>query len=231
MMIEKRTEMLDGIDAIIFDMDGTLIDSMWVWPAVDLEFYARYDLVEPDHFHEDMEGMSFTETAQLFLDTFPTLPLSLDEIKDMWTEMAFQRYTTEVTLKKGILGFLQDQKSRGIKLGIATSNGIELVNATLQALDIEKYFDSIHTACEVEKGKPAPDIYLLVADELGVKPEHCLVFEDVPMGILAGKNAGMRTCAVDDEFSRPQEARKRQMADYYIYDYEELFSKEKAEVQ
>ena len=74
----------------------------------------------------------------------------------------------------------------------------------------------------MEQGKPAPDIYLLVAEELDVKPERCLVFEDVPMGILAGKNAGMRTCAVDDEFSRAQDEKKRSMADYYIHNYDEL---------
>ena len=72
------------------------------------------------------------------------------------------------------------------------------------------------------KGKPAPDIYLLVAETLGVKPEDCLVFEDVPMGILAGKNAGMKVCAVDDPFSRPQEDKKRELADYYIMDYEDI---------
>lgn len=221
-MTERQSEMLENIDAIIFDMDGTLMDSMWVWEAVDRDFYAKYNLTEPEDFQERMEGKSYTETALLFLDTFPSLPLSLDELKDLWTEMAFQKYTHEVTLKKGIRRFLQIQKSRGIKLGIATSNRMELVTATIRALDIEKYFDSIHTACEVEKGKPSPDIYLLVAEDLGVRSDRCLVFEDVPMGILAGKNAGMRTCAVDDDFSRLQEAKKRQMADYYIYDYEEL---------
>lgn len=221
-MIEKGIELFQDIDAIIFDMDGTLMDSMWVWESIDRDFYAKYQLTEPEHFQEKMEGKSYTETAQLFLDTFPEVPLTLEQLKDLWTGMAFQKYTEEVKLKKGVRRFLETQKERGLKLGVATSNGMELVNATLQALDIKKYFDSVHTACEVEKGKPSPDIYLFVAEELGVKPERCLVFEDVPMGILAGKNAGMRTCAVDDDFSKPQEAKKRQMADYYIYDYEEL---------
>lgn len=225
-MIEKQTAMLEDIDAIIFDMDGTLIDSMWVWEAVDLDFYKKYHLEEPpEGFYEKMEGMSFTETAQLFLDSFPTLSQSLEEIKTEWTKMAFQKYTTEVSLKQGVRGFLEEQKKRGMKLGIATSNGTELVDAVLKALDIEKYFDSIHTSCEVERGKPAPDIYLLVAGELGIEPGRCLVFEDVPMGILAGKNAGMRTCAVDDASSRIQDEKKRSMADYYIHDYDEIRSR------
>ena len=75
---------------------------------------------------------------------------------------------------------------------------------------------------EAGAGKPAPDVYLMVAGELAVEPERCLVFEDVPMGILAGKNAGMRVCAVEDDFSRPQEEKKRKLADYYIQDYDDI---------
>ncbi len=81
---------------------------------------------------------------------------------------------------------------------------------TLEALKITSLFDSVRTACEVESGKPAPDVYLLVAKDMGVTPERCLVFEDVPMGILAGKNAGMKVCAVEDDFSKPQERKKRE---------------------
>lgn len=72
------------------------------------------------------------------------------------------------------------------------------------------------------KGKPEPDIYLKVAEDLAAAPEHCLVFEDVPMGILAGKRAGMTVCAVEDDFSAPQREKKRAMADHYIETYREL---------
>ena len=71
-------------------------------------------------------------------------------------------------------------------------------------------------------GKPAPDVYLKVADDLRVSPGECLVFEDVPNGILAGKNAGMEVCAVDDAFSRPDEEEKKRLADYFIHDYYEI---------
>lgn len=224
MMTEKLSGMLQGIDAIIFDMDGTLIDSMWVWEAVDIDFFKKYQLIEPEKFGETLEGKSFTESAQAFVDAFPHLMMTTEDVKKEWTEMAFQKYVTEVPLKKGVLEFLETQKMRGLKLGIATSNGMELVDATLEALDITKYFDSVHTACEAKHGKPAPDVYLMVAEELGVEPGKCLVFEDVPMGILAGKNAGMRTCAVEDIYSNSQKARKTELADYYIQDYDELNS-------
>ena len=81
----------------------------------------------------------------------------------------------------------------------------------------------IATACEVAAGKPAPDVYLNVAGRLGVEPEQCLVFEDVPAGILSGKAAGMAVCAVADVFSAHMEEEKRRLADFFIEDYDEIF--------
>ncbi len=217
-----ETKMLEDIEAVIFDMDGTLIDSMWIWPSIDEDFFKKYDLVEPENFHEDIEGMSYTEVVHFFLDTFPTLNQTAEEIMDEWTEMAHERYMKEAPMKDGAYEFILEMKRQGKKIGIATSNGRTLVEDTLHALGVEAYFDVVRTACEAGKGKPAPDVYLLVADELGVSPEHCLVFEDVPMGILAGKNAGMKVCAIDDAFSRIQEEQKKELADYYIYSYDDI---------
>lgn len=217
-----ETEMIEGIDAVIFDMDGTLIDSMWIWPSIDEVYLAKYNLVEPENFHEDIEGMSYTEVSRYFLEVFPTLTCTQQEIMDEWTEMARERYMTEAPFKEGVREFILEMRRQGKKVGIATSNGRELTEGTLQALQASELFDVVRTACEVGKGKPAPDVYLSVAEEMGVEPERCLVFEDVPMGILAGKNAGMKVCAVDDKFSRYQEEKKRSLADYYIYSYEDI---------
>ncbi len=92
--------------------------------------------------------------------------------------------------------------------GIATSNGRAMVDAVLDSLEIGEYFKVVATACEVAAGKPAPDIYLNVAERLGV-PEDCVVFEDVPAGIQAGKRAGMTVFAVEDEFFRDWKAEKK----------------------
>ena len=97
-----------------------------------------------------------------------------------------------------------------------------MVAAVLDSLDIRSYFGVVATACEVAAGKPAPDIYLKVAADLGVQPEKCLVFEDVPAGILAGKRAGMRVGAVEDVFSLSMIEEKKELADFYIRDYREL---------
>ena len=219
-MIETR--MIEEIDAVIFDMDGTLIDSMWIWPSVDEVYLKKYNLVEPENFHEDIEGMSYTEVSRYFLKAFPTLTCTQQEIMDEWTGMARERYMTKAPFKEGVREFILEMRRQGKKIGIATSNGRTLTEDTLGALHAAELFDVIRTACEVGKGKPAPDVYLSVAKEMGVEPGRCLVFEDVPMGILAGKNAGMKVCAVDDEFSRYQEEKKRSLADYYIYSYEDI---------
>ncbi len=86
-----------------------------------------------------------------------------------------------------------------------------------------QYFDCVATACEVASGKPAPDIYLKVAKNLSVDPADCVVFEDVPAGIQAGKAAGMTVIAVYDDFSSHMEQEKRQLADRYIDSFLDLF--------
>lgn len=216
--------MLSGKEAIIFDFDGTLADSMWIWTSIDEDYIRKYRLEKPENFHEDMEGMSYTEVARYFLDTFPQLPHTQEEIMREWSEMANEKYLSEVLLKEGVKEFLAYVKGLGIKTGIATSNAREIVMETLETMGVSEYFDSVHSACEVAAGKPSPDIYLLVAEELGVQPDRCLVFEDVPMGILAGKNAGMKVCAVEDDFSRPQIEKKRTLADYYIETYYDVLN-------
>lgn len=215
--------MLDKKKAIIFDLDGTLVDSMWMWKSIDIEFLNRYGYDLPDDLQKVIEGMSFSETAFYFKERF-ALPLELDEIKKIWTEMSLDKYRKEVPLKRGVREFLQYAKDLGLRCGIATSNGREMVDAVIESLRISPYFQVVTTACEVAAGKPEPDIYLKVADTLRVDPADCLVFEDIPAGILAGKRAGMTVCAVEDDFSVDMREEKKSLADYFINDYFDILN-------
>ena len=214
--------MLQNIKAVIFDLDGSLVDSMWIWKEIDIEYLGRFNIELPKNLQTEIEGKSFSETAVFFKEKF-NIPDSLDKMKDDWNKMAWDKYLNDVPLKPGADLFLQYCIKNNIKLGIATSNSRQLVEAVANARGFGKDFDCIMTACEVEKGKPAPDIYLAVAAKLGVKPEQCLVFEDIVPGIMAGKNAGMRVCAVEDEYSLHQTEKKKELADYYIKDYMDIF--------
>ena len=177
----------------------------------------------PENLQKEIEGMSFTETAAYFKIRFK-LEASLDEIKEDWVQMALGKYQKEVPLKPGARAFLDYIEDHGMAAGIATSNGRAMVDAVLDSLDIRRYFQVVATACEVAAGKPAPDIYLNVAGRLQVDPQDCVVFEDVPAGIQAGKRAGMTVFAVEDAFSLDMKEEKKQLADYYIRDYFELLN-------
>lgn len=214
--------MLNGIDAVLFDLDGTLLDSMWVWEEVDRIYIEKYHLTVPEDFYEKIEGMSFTETATYYLDIFPTINRTLEELKAEWNEIAMDCYREKVALKPGVRAFLTELQENGIKAGIASSNSRELVEASLKAHGLEEKIGAITTSCEVCAGKPAPDVYLKAAEKLAADPKRCLVFEDVPNGILAGKRAGMKVCAVYDTFSVSQDEKKRMLADYYIRSYDEI---------
>lgn len=209
----------DEIQAAIFDLDGTLIDSMWMWYRIDEEFLGQFGCPVPEDLQKAIEGMSFTETANYFKKRFPFIPYSIDQLKVIWNGMAYDKYMNEVTTKPGLSEYLAFLKEKGIRTGIATSNSRELAETALKGLGIMEYFDSIRTSCEVKQGKPAPDIYLLVAKDLGVEPGRCLVFEDVPAGLTAGNRAGMRTCAVEDNFSVHMEKEKRELSSFWVSDY------------
>ena len=209
------------LEAVIFDLDGSMVDSMWMWRAIDIEYLGRFGIELPENLQACIEGMSFSETAVYFKERF-RLPDDLDTIKADWNQMAWDKYTYEVPVKEGVTNLLQYCKAHGIKAGIATSNSRELVENVVKARQLEQYFDCIMTGCDVTKGKPAPDIYLAVAKELNVSPTNCLVFEDIIPGIQAGKAAGMRVCAVYDKYSEHQDEEKHRLADYYTYHFKEL---------
>ena len=216
---------LRDADAVLFDLDGTLVDSMWMWKEIDIEYLGRFGYTCPPDLQKIIEGMSFSETAEYFKSRFQ-IPDSIDEIKAAWIQMSIEKYRNEVPLKPGALRLLQYLERTGKKAGIATSHGRDMVDAVLESLQICPYFQVIATACEVAAGKPAPDIYLEVARRLQTDPSRCMVFEDVPAGILAGKRAGMRVCAVEDAFSTGMREEKMELADFYIDDYNELFDAE-----
>ena len=127
-------------DAVLFDLDGTLVDSMWMWGAIDVEYLGRHGLTVYPGLQQAIEGMSFSETAAYFKEQF-ALPDSLDVIKAEWIAMSKEKYAHEVPLKPGAREFLEYLKSHGIKAGIATSNGRELLDAVVAGQGLAPYDD------------------------------------------------------------------------------------------
>lgn len=215
--------MFHQIKAVIFDLDGTMVNSMWMWRDIDIEYLGRFGIEMPESLQADIAGISVTETAHYFKNTFG-IKDEIDKIINDWDLMAYEKYRYETPLKSGLKAFLQYLQEQGIPCAVATSNSKKLTGAVMEAHDIGKYFKEIITGEEIKRGKPEPDVYLECAARLGVKPSECLVFEDIPNGLQAAISAGMRTCAVEDLYAEADRPIVKQMADYYIRNYNDILN-------
>ncbi|MCJ7688767.1 MAG: HAD family phosphatase [Clostridiaceae bacterium] len=213
--------MLTNIKAVIFDLDGTLVDSMWVWGKIDTNYFKKRNMDLPSNLKSQIEHLSFDDTAAYFKSNF-NITDTIEEIKKEWTDFAYEEYLNRVKLKPGVVQFLALLKSLNIKIGLATSNSKTLLEACLKSNDIYHYFDSITLTSEVCRGKNFPDVYLLAAEKLGVKPEECIVFEDILPAVKGAKAAGMKVIGVYDDFSKEQKEDIISHADMYIVEYNEL---------
>jgi len=217
---------IDNYKALIFDMDGTLFDTMGMWAELDRKFFKDRSMPYPEGLEKAVSGLSMDETADYFLSHFD-IKENKKELKSIWNHMAYDFYHDEAKLKPGALELLKYLRKKNIKSALATSNSRELVNACFEGNDLFDYFDVIVTSNEVSHGKPAPDIYLMASQMLSVAPSDCLVFEDVINGINAGLGAGMTVCGIDDDNSSDTSSIKRKLANYYIKDFTGLIKNER----
>ena len=167
--------------------------------------------------------MSITEIALYFQSHFG-IPMSVEEMKQCWIDMSVKKYAEEIGLKPHAGELLRALKDLGIPMSICSSSHIDMISACMDHNRIRPYFDFVTTACEVERGKPSPDIYLLAAERHHVDPSRCVAFEDVTQGILSAKAAGMTAVCVYDPFSDMHMQRNRAAADFFIRDYSEVLS-------
>ncbi|WP_341465048.1 HAD family phosphatase [Clostridium acetireducens] len=214
-------KLLSNINAAIFDLDGTLIDSLWIWNEIDKQYLKNHNINMPKNLMKNIENLSFDESAQYFKKNF-NIKDDICTIKNDWNTMALNYYSNKIKLKPGAKEFLILLKSKGIKLGLSTSNFSNLSNAVLKSNNIYNLFDAITTADEISKNKNSPDIYLLTAKKLKENPKNCIVFEDILSGIISAKSAGMKVVAVHDIFSESHKNSIMKVADKYILEFNDI---------
>lgn len=213
--------MINKFKAAIFDLDGTLIDSMGIWKRIDEEYLEKYGFTVPNNLQEEITHLTIIETAMYFKEKF-NIKDDIETIINTWNEMAYNHYSTTIKLKDGVIEFLNYLKNNNIKIALATSNTKPLLEATLKNNNIYHYFDAITISEEVGVSKSNPDIYLLSAKKLDIDPKDCIVFEDIVQAVHGAKLAGMTVCSVYDEISADQKDELMNISDYYIFNYLDL---------
>jgi HAD superfamily hydrolase (TIGR01509 family) len=208
------------IEAVIFDLDGTLIDSMRVWEKIDVDFLKKRGLATPHDYFGSVAALGLHETADYTISRF-ALKETADDIVREWQEMAAYEYAHIIPLKPNVREYLTHLREHGIKMAIATSSPVELLESSLEHNSIHDFFDAVCTADEAGRGKEFPDVFLLAARNLGVRPENCLVFEDTLVAAQSAKKAGMTVWGVYDEPAKDRWEELRKAADGFLYDFKD----------
>jgi beta-phosphoglucomutase family hydrolase len=183
------------IRAFLFDMDGTIVDNMGFHTDSWVEFFKRRDrTIDRDAFFLATAGRHGREIIRDEMGAH----LTEDEVVALNSEKEVvyrELYGPHLKTVAGFEALVQAARADGVKLAVATAAQTSNVTFTLDGLDIRKHFDAVVTAADVPRGKPHPDVFLEAARRVGALPEHCIVFEDAPLGVEAARRAGMR-CVV-----------------------------------
>lgn len=181
--------------AVIFDMDGVIIDSEPFWQRAEFEVFSSLGVVLDAEFTNLTKTMTTVEVTKFWYEKFPWQSKTLEEVEEMVIERVMELIEQVGGEINGIEPFIKKLKSNGFKIGLATNSPYKIIPVVLKKAGISQYFDIIFSAEFVELGKPDPAIYLMTSKELGIDPENCIVIEDSYSGMLAAKKAGMKVVA------------------------------------
>lgn len=214
------------IKGAIFDVDGTLLDSMEIWEDAGARYLKSIN-IEPE---EDLSEILFPmtiEEAAIYMKKQYALPVEVSEVIQGVLDTVRNFYYTEAPLKEGAEALLKSFEENKIPIAAATSSDKEHIKAAFGRLGVEKYFKEIITCQEIGAGKDKPVIYQEALKCLETKPEETYVFEDVLYAVKTAKNAGFRTVGVYDRFSADKEKEMRDCADFYVTGLTELLKPDK----
>ncbi|MBN7773102.1 HAD family hydrolase [Clostridium aminobutyricum] len=210
-----------NIKGAIFDMDGTLLESMHIWETVGSDYLKNCGIEPAADLREQIKTLSLRDCAEYFYLQYG-LDVPIEEIMSGINETIADFYAKEVWLKPGALQLLEKLAQRGVVMCIATATDRELVEAALKTTNIRHFFKEILTCTEVGAGKESPAIFEKALTVMGVPKSETVVFEDALHAIQTAKKAGFKVIAVGDPFSEPDREEIIQIADYYYDTLEEM---------
>ena len=202
----------------VFDVDGTLLDSMHIWRGLGERYLHRNGIAAEEGLADKLYPMSLEESS-VYLRQRYRLTDSIEKILSDTVALIAEFYRDEVSLKPGVVSYLNELRQQGIPMAIATSGNREILAKALARLQIKDYFQHILTCSDYGVSKRESAIYVAAAEKLGSKPAQTLVFEDVLHGILSARSAGFVTVAIEDFSNERDRELIRNNSDYYIVDF------------
>jgi mannitol-1-/sugar-/sorbitol-6-/2-deoxyglucose-6-phosphatase len=181
--------------AIIFDMDGVIIDSEKLWKQAEKEVFSSLGVNVSDTDSEITKSMTTSEVTQFWFDKFPWKNNKMEDVEQRVISRVIELIHSEDCKINGVKEFIEKLKKKNFKIGLATNSPYEIIPTVLQKLDVLELFDTISSAEHEINGKPHPAIYLKTAAKLNIAAENCIAIEDSYSGMLAAKNAGMKVIA------------------------------------
>lgn len=206
----------ETVDAVIFDLDGTLLDSLSAWEHSGTNFLRTQGITPPEGLDEKLAKISLIEGARLLKEMF-SLPQEPGEIVRLTLEPIRRHYFEDIPAKPGVPETLRRLKAQGVKLCVATASDGELARAALARLELLDLFDFVLTCNEVGVGKRRPVVYEEALRRLGTEKSRTLVVEDAPYALQTAHRAGFMTAGVADPHTLPGGTQQiRSQADFYI---------------
>lgn len=207
-----------NIKAAIFDMDGTLVDSLFFWEPFWRDLGARFlgkeNYVPPKELDQGIRTMTFTE-AMAYIREPLGITASAEELVAFGTENLADFYRTQVGPKAGVLAFLDHLKARGVRMCVASATDKKYLPIALEACGLSSYFETVLSCSELGVGKDQPDIYLKAMELLGTAPADTCIFEDSFVALETAKRIGCHTVGVFDKNNYGQE-RLRAASEIYL---------------
>lgn len=205
----------------IFDIDGTILDSMTVWLDITNEFFKEHNVNVSKNEIMSYQSMSFEESI-VKIHTEYIKDMSVEEMFEEFSARAEQAYAQTLPAKPGVCEYIHSLHRSGVKLAVATSGFKKLAEAALRRLGVFECFSAFAYSSETGCSKSQPDIYLLAAERIDEPPEDCVVFEDIITGIKSASSAGFKTVAIEDPTNFADRKSLKKHANIYITDWHEL---------
>ena len=203
----------------IFDVDGTILDSMQCWENMTKRFLAEHGIGDISEITDNLRNCTLEMSLPLLADA---CGLDRELVRSEFTQMAQDEYAYHIQAKDKAVLYMETLHKHGVKIAIATSGFPDACKMALERLGVMPYITAFAFSGEVGVDKSHPDIYLLAAKRIGVEPKDCMVFEDILAGIRGAKKAGMLTTAVKDDSNLCETEQMKSEADRYITNWGEL---------